>query len=65
MWVVQWWKANLLQYPIMSQVARDYLPILLAEVDCERVFSSGRDLLGIRRHSMGPETIKAVMLLRN
>jgi hypothetical protein len=64
-WVLKWWKANSLQYPIMSQVARDYLPIPPAEVDCERLFSSGRDCLGLRRQSMLPETMKALMLVRD
>jgi hypothetical protein len=64
-WVLQWWKANSSLYPIMSRVARDYLPIPPAEVDCERLFSSSRDLLGLRRHSMAPETMKAVLLIRD
>jgi hypothetical protein len=52
-----------MQYPIMSQVARDYLPIPPAEVDCERLFSSSRDLLGIRRHSITLETMKGLLLV--
>jgi len=64
-WLLNWWRANAHYWPIMSQVARDYLGIPPAEVDVERVFSSRCDLLGIRRHSLGPETMRAVMLLRN
>jgi hAT family C-terminal dimerisation region len=64
-WVLKWWKANTLQYPIMSQVARDYLAISIAEVDVERLFSSGRDLIGLRRHSLSPDTMKALMLCRD
>jgi hypothetical protein len=63
-WVLKWWKANAALYPTMSQVARDYLSIPPAEVDVERLFSEGRDLLGLRRHSMSPETMKAVMFSR-
>jgi hypothetical protein len=48
----------------MSQVARDYLPIPPAEVDVERLFSEGRNLTGLRRHSMSPETMKAVIMSR-
>ena len=44
-WVLKWWKANTALYPTISQVARDYLLILPAEVDVERLFSEGRDLL--------------------
>ena len=48
----------------MSQVARDYLPIPLAEVDVERLFSEGRDLMGLRRYSMAPDTMIAAMMAR-
>jgi hypothetical protein len=64
-WVISWWRANAHYWLIMSQVARDYLPIPLSEVDVERVFRSRRDLLGIRRHLISPEIMRAVMLLRN
>ena len=63
-WVLKWWKANAALYLTISQVARDYLSIPPAEVDVERLFSEGRDLLGLRRHSMSPETMKAVMFSR-
>jgi len=64
MWALKWWQANAGLYPLMSQVARDYLIIPPAEVNVKRLFSEGRDLLGLRRHSMSPETMKAVMLSR-
>jgi hypothetical protein len=54
-----------MQYPVMSRVARDYLPIPPAEVDCERLFSTSHDLLGLRRHTMTPETMKGVLLVRD
>jgi hypothetical protein len=63
-WVLKWRQANAEIYPLISQVARDYLIIPLAEVDVESLFSKGRDLHSIRRHSMLPETMKAVMLSR-
>ena len=49
----------------MCQVARDYLAILAGEVDVERLFSAGRDLIGIRRHSLSIETIRALMILKS
>ena len=64
-WILKWWKANTDLYPLMSQVARDYLAIQAAEVNVERLFSESRDLIGLRRHSMAPETMKAVLFLRN
>jgi hypothetical protein len=32
----------------MAQAARDYLVIPVAEVDVKRLFSDGRDILGVR-----------------
>jgi hAT family C-terminal dimerisation region/Domain of unknown function (DUF4413) len=63
-WVLKWWKANTFQYPLMSQAVRDYLPVPSAEVGIERVFSGGRDVLGLRRHSMSAETMRWLMLLK-
>ena len=64
-WVLNWWKAHEKEYPIMSQVAQDYLPIAAAEVDVERLFSTGRDLIGLRRHSLSEETMKALMIMKH
>jgi hypothetical protein len=52
-----------MQYPVMSRVARDYLPIPPAKVDCERLFSTSRGLLGLRQHTITPETMKGVLLV--
>ena len=49
----------------MAVAARDYLAIPAAEVAVERLFSRGRDLLVLRRHSLNGETMRKVMLLRD
>ena len=49
----------------MSQVARDYLHIPAGEVAVERLFSAGRDLIGLRRYRLSPETMRTLMLLRS
>jgi hypothetical protein len=64
-WVLNWWRDHEKEYPIMSQVARDYLPIQAAEVDVERLFSGGRDLVGLQRHSLSDETMKVLMILKH
>jgi hypothetical protein len=46
--VLKWWKANESQYPTMAKAARDLLAIPGSEVDVERLFCGGRDLLGIQ-----------------
>jgi hypothetical protein len=50
-------------YPLMPQAVRDYLPVPSAEVGIERVFSGGRDMLGLRRQSMSVETMQWLLLL--
>jgi hypothetical protein len=47
----------------MAKAARRYLAIPASEVAVERLFSAGRDLLGIRRHSMTGEAMRFLMLL--
>jgi hypothetical protein len=48
----------------MSQIARDYLAIPLSEIDVERLFSLGRDLIRLMRHLMALETMKALMFIQ-
>jgi hypothetical protein len=49
----------------MAAAAKDYLSIPVSEVLVERLFNSGRDILGVRRHSMKAETMRILMLLDN
>jgi hypothetical protein len=63
-WVLDWWNANKSQYTCMACVAREFLAIPASEVDCERLFNEGRDLLGIRRYSMSGNTMRTMMLLK-
>jgi len=45
-------------------MARDYLAIPGASVSVERIFNGGRDVLGIRRWSLGAGTFRVLMLLK-
>jgi hypothetical protein len=49
----------------MAAAARDYLAIPASEVAIERVFSTARDVLGIRRYSLKGDTIRMLMLIRD
>jgi hypothetical protein len=62
-WLCDWWRVHKNDYPQMAAAARDYLAIPASEVSVERLFSSGRDILGVRRHSMNGETMRILMLL--
>ena len=63
-WILSWWNANKSQFPCMALAAREFLAIPASEVDCERIFSEARDLLGVRRYAMNGETMRTMMLLK-
>jgi hAT family C-terminal dimerisation region len=64
-WILRWWNANQGEFKLMAQAARDYLPIPSSEVDIERLFNIGRDILGIRRFAMNGDTLRTLITLRN
>jgi hypothetical protein len=64
-WILRWWSVHKHEYRRMAVVARDYLGIPGAEVDVERLFNIGREILGLRRYSMTGETMRALILLRD
>ncbi|PMD51266.1 uncharacterized protein K444DRAFT_601551 [Hyaloscypha bicolor E] len=64
-WCLQWWKANEFQYKQVAVAARDLLAIPSAEVDVERLFSEGRDTLGIHRMALDVDTIRMVRLMKS
>jgi hypothetical protein len=49
----------------MAAAAREYLEIPASEVAVGRLFNKGRDLLGLRRHSLNAETMRKQILLRD
>ena len=63
-WVLNWWKANAFQFPVMAAAARAILAVPGSEVDVERLFCGGRDLLGIRRYALKGETMRLLTLLK-
>jgi hypothetical protein len=64
-WLLSWWRSHGDEYPRMAVAARDYLAIPASEVSVERLFNNGGDLVGLRRHSLGAETMRRLMLLRD
>jgi len=64
-WNLQWWKANEFNYPDPARAARDLLAIPSAEVDVERLFSEGRDTIGVRRMAMDADTMRIVRLMKS
>jgi hypothetical protein len=48
----------------MAAAARALLAVPSSEVDVERLFSGGRDLLGIRRFGLSGESMRILTLLK-
>jgi hypothetical protein len=49
----------------MFLIARDYLLIPGAEVDVKRLFNVTRDILGLCRTSLGADTLRALILVKD
>jgi hypothetical protein len=64
-WLCKWWHAHREEYPRMASAARTFLAIPASEVQVERMFNAGRDLLGVRRHSMKADTMRMLMLMND
>jgi hypothetical protein len=63
-WLLSWWRANRFRYPRMAKIARRYLSVPASEVGVERLFSRGRDLLGLRRFALQPATMRMLTMLK-
>jgi hypothetical protein len=60
-----WWAVNGWQFPLMAKAARDYLSIPPSEVDIERLFSKGRDIIGVHCWALDGDTISILMKLKD
>ncbi|KEP46257.1 hAT family dimerization protein [Rhizoctonia solani 123E] len=59
-----WWQVNAAQFPRLAPMARDFLCIPGSSVAVERVLSTGRDVISLRRASLSAETIRVLMNYR-
>ncbi len=64
-WLFNWWDIHKNEYPRMAAAARDYLAIPASEVTVERLFSTGRDIISLRRFSLHANTLRQLSLLRH
>ncbi len=60
-----YWKNKKVIWPRLSCMASDYLAVMASSASSERVFISGRDLLGITRFNLKPNTMECCILLRS
>ncbi len=60
-----YWKNACSKWPHLASMARDYLAVPASSAGSERSFSTGRDLLGLNRHRLLPESMEASIRLRS
>lgn len=59
------WRARQYEYPVLSQMSRDYLPIPAMSAASERVFSNSTNTVTKMRYRMAPETLREMLCLRS
>lgn len=63
--VLQYWQSQKEDFPNLSVMARDYLPVQSSSVAVERDFSMGVHLVTPTRCCLAPETVRACMCLKS
>ncbi|KAL0212225.1 hypothetical protein RCL1_005851 [Eukaryota sp. TZLM3-RCL] len=62
---LQWWKVHQLEFPILSNLARDYLTIPATSVPCERVFSIAGHIKSKKRNSLSDDSLSSLVVLKD
>lgn len=60
-----WWKKEVSKYPILSNLASQYLPIPATQASSERLFSAAGNIITSRRESLTPEHAEQLLFLHN
>ncbi|KFY93324.1 hypothetical protein V498_04475 [Pseudogymnoascus sp. VKM F-4517 (FW-2822)] len=63
--ILKYWQAKQFQYPVISQIARDYLAILASSAASERIFSVSGDIVTKKRNRLLPSTLRYLLCLRD
>lgn len=61
--IYKYWKSKSLLWPRLAKMARDYLTIPATTASSERMFNTGKDLIGISRYSLNPSTVECCVTL--
>jgi hypothetical protein len=62
---LEWWKIHSSEYPILSQMAKDYLAIMPTSVPCEQSFSIAGKQITQTRNRLDPDTTQACLCLKS
>ena len=63
--ILNWWKLNEYNYPILSKIAKDFLSMQSTSVSSEQLFSSSKLVITDRRNKLNEETIQYLMCLKS
>ena len=63
--VLNWWKFNSNRFPILANIAREVLAILVSAVATEHVINIGRRVLHSYHSSLTPKMLEAHVCLQN
>jgi len=61
---LSWWKNYEGTYPLLAQVAKEYLVVPATSVPCERVFSTAGDIVRAERSSLKPTKVDMLLFLK-
>ena len=62
---LEWWKIHSSEYPILAQMAKDYLSIMSTSVPCEQFFSIAGKQITQTRNRLHPDTTQACLCLKS
>ncbi|XP_075094743.1 zinc finger BED domain-containing protein RICESLEEPER 2-like [Nicotiana tabacum] len=63
--VLLWWKLNSARFPVLAEMARDILHVLVLSVTSECAFSTGGRFLDSFRSSLTPKLVQALVCLQD
>ena len=62
---MDYWKANTSKYPVLSNIARNYLQIPASSASSERFFSQGALIISKLRNRLNKDTFKKIISLKS
>jgi len=63
--ILAWWKNQVDEYPILSQIARDLLAVQVSTVASESAFSAGGRVIDPFRSRLDPEMVEALVCTKD
>ena len=63
--IYSYWRKKASRWPRLSAMVKDLLSVPATSAASERSFSTGKDVFGISRMSLDPQTLEALVCLRS